>query len=269
MTVQRRVHLLACILAALAAAMASSACVILPMRLTTRIEGPDRTKQKLPKSAIVPGKTTRQEVEAGYKGISVETGIPNLFWGRYRKSSWGVAVAGINPLGGSNDWLTDAYSGRLWGMHNLLVTFDANGVVASAATVPEKDLHRRLMGMAGDLAAPPLELSSPMLLEDVFPDVGDQGGRIEIELNDAGLSVTRYPPHASPDVPPPLPTTMALAADQVTAVGVGLENEVQPAMVRAAIFFAPEPKASGRLNFWTTPRSALVFLIWWAEVGKR
>lgn len=323
----------------LLAALAMSACVPVAFPTTTRIEDKWRKEKKLPAAPIVPGRTTRAEVEDRYAAFTIETGIPDLYWARFRRSTWGGGVVGY-PTGG----------GRAWSVANVLVSFGPDGTARRSVDAGEKQLLPDMIGMLAESAVPSAGGFEPVAIEGWSTELKGPDGRprafsdaVGVDLTERGVVVTRHPwgdmldgghwqrppivatvPFAqiarvqsvpgdpdSPEsltikfsfkaktavgdhltidvstnaIPPtarwlarfrpdlaggaPLPTTLALAAGQVRAVTVGLENEVQPSMVRAALFFEPEPKTLGHLTFCTTPRSALVLLRWWAQAGRR
>lgn len=268
MAASRRPRWSAWLAVVLLGATASTACVVLPMRVTTRVETPDRAKHDLPKQPIVPGTTTRQDVEQWYREFAVDSGVPSLFWGRFRKSTWAVVWAFIDPFDGPYD-MTTGGAGRRWGVHNLLVTFDSSGVVKSSAVVPEKELQTRLARAAIEAAAPPLDLSQPLLVEEIVPDSSDKIRGIEVELNDSGLTVSKYPPWTSRDQPAPLARAAAIPVEQIEAVQVGDPGAVDAGLLRVELRFTSKTEVGDRVRFWAHPRWAAVVTRWWDEVRRR
>lgn len=86
---------------ALLCVLPAAGCIVVPVRTKTVIQNPAGHKEPFPQLAIVPGRTTREQVEEQYKSFAVDSGAPNLFWGRFRKSSWAVFVGvGGPPISG-------------------------------------------------------------------------------------------------------------------------------------------------------------------------
>lgn len=248
-------------------AMGATGCVVVPVRMKTRVEGPAGTKLELPKRLVVPGATTRAEVEEWYREFAVEPGVPNLFWGRFRKSSWAYYYAvGVGSAGASAG---GAGGGRTWGVYNLLVTFDPNGLVTSSALVPEKDLQARLAGAAAEAAAPPLDLTQPLFLENLVPDSSDRIRAIDLALTDTGLTVLKYPPWRSRTTPAPLPISAVVPMAQIERVQVGDGGTEAQGRVRVELRFTEQTDVGRRVVLWAEPRWASVIVRWLAQVGLR
>ena|SRR5437016_14058521 len=108
-----------------------------------------------------------------------------MFWGRWSESKWGHWVILAAPGGAAGD------AGRNWHMHNLLLSFDENGVMQSKDFIDgeknlERELHTRLA------KAPPLDLSQPVPFR-LTPRVDATGkplyGQIEMTLTKDGMLV--------------------------------------------------------------------------------
>lgn len=119
--------------------MASTSCIVVPMRVPTKTRGIAGAEQKTDLSFLAPGKTTREEVLEKLKGV--DAGVPSerLFWGRWSTSSWGV-FAGVGGYGGAA-----AGAEREWGAHNVFIVFDENGVVQSVRPTGDKEVVRTLV----------------------------------------------------------------------------------------------------------------------------
>lgn len=120
-------------------------------RLPTRTNGPEGTtvqSDTVDLAFLQTGITRREEVLNKLNGIDTHYSNPRLFWGRWSQSRWGTwAVA---PGG--------AAGGRIWHVHNLLLTFDEQGIMQTQAVIDdEKTLERELR--AEIAKAPPLDLS--------------------------------------------------------------------------------------------------------------
>lgn len=243
--------------------MTATGCVVLPVRTKTRIEGPAGTKQELPSRVLVPGATTRAEVEEWYREFAVEPGVPNLFWGRFRKSSWALLFA----VGGYGSGA--AGGGRTWGVYNLLVTFDSGGLVRSSALVPEKELQARLAEAAAEAAAPPLDLSQPLSIENLAPDSSDRVRAIELTLTDTGLAVLKYPPWRSRTTPAPLPISAVVTIGQIERLEVGDGGTEEQGRVRVVLRLKEKTDVGKRVILWAEPRWASVIVRWTTQVGLR
>lgn len=84
------------------------------------------------------GATTRDELKKNLAPIDTGAAEPDLFWGRWERSSWGYFFF----LGGPQ--YVGAAGGRVWGEHNVLVALDDKGVVKSWVIVSDKKLSSRL-----------------------------------------------------------------------------------------------------------------------------
>lgn len=103
-----------------------------------------------------PG-TQRQEVADRLKTVDTAYANPRLFWGRWSESKWGYwwFVASTNDARGDAKWV--------WHTHNLLVSFDENGVVRKKAVFDDdKSLWAELHTQLAE--APALDLSQPLQL---------------------------------------------------------------------------------------------------------
>lgn len=179
----------------LLAALATSGCVPFAVPATTRIEDRRHAERKLPAAPIVPGRTTRSEVESRYAAFTLDTGIPNLYWARFRRSTWGGGVVGF-PTGG----------GRAWSVANVLVSFGPDGTARRSVDAGEKQLLSNMTRMLAELAAPSPGPFEPTLIEGRSSDLRGPDGRdrafsnaVGVELTGRGVVVTRQPWEDAPD----------------------------------------------------------------------
>jgi hypothetical protein len=103
-------------------------------------------------SAVQPGSTTREEVLARFSMINTGYKDPHLFWGRWAKSQWGYwwMVIAPSPNGGGGAGAGDVK--RIWHVHNMLITFDENGVATGKQLLDdEPQLYRELNRHAATL----------------------------------------------------------------------------------------------------------------------
>jgi hypothetical protein len=134
--------------------LSSSGCVIAPVPLSTKAKDISGNPVRLDLAFLKAGSTTRGEVTKNLGPIDTQVNQANFFWGRWQSSSWGYGgVVAVPDKGGAG-------GARVWGVHNLLVEFDQQGVVKSWSVVDDK----KLLPQLGLLAAtsPSLDLSSPL-----------------------------------------------------------------------------------------------------------
>jgi hypothetical protein len=213
-------------------------CIPVPVRMTTVITDPSHQKQSLPDDPPIPGKTTRQQVEQQYEAFAVESGVPNLFWGRFRKSSWALAAD------------------RVWSDHNVLVSFDSNGIVKSFDTVPDSELLDHLVSLCKAQAIPPLDLSTPVHIGGV----AELNNRVDVQLFYTGLEVTRPRPSRNPPKRPKPSETITIPSVQLTGIEVGFTGEFRPILV---ILKLSEKTIFGkRLVFEVEPHMVLTLARW-------
>jgi hypothetical protein len=172
-------------------ALALAGCVG-ATRLPERTNGPTGTtieKNDIDLTFLQAGTTRREEVVDKLNRIDTGYSSPQMFWGRWSESKWGHWVIAAVPGGAGGS------AGRNWHVHNLLVSFDENGVMQSKDLIDgEKDLER---GLRVRLAkAPPLDLSKPMAVKLTPRDdaAGNpmSSGLIEITLTKDAMIMGRY-----------------------------------------------------------------------------
>lgn len=256
-----------------------SACIVVPVRTPTVTQNPIGQKDKLPTLALIPGQTTRAQVEDQYKTFAVDSGAPNLYWARFRQSRWAVFYAaggGYNAVGGG---------GRTWGTYNLLVLFDSNGNVKSSEIRRDKDLLDRLQTMCKDHQFPALDLTQPITLKldlnqrsDVFSSSAwDQARRrgilwIELRLSETEMIVTMHKQdrivHKQP-VPQP-PEIVAVPVADVLRVKTNWTES--PSSIPATVQLSQEKRITSigsKLKFDTSPSELLTLLRWHEQVKAR
>ena len=152
-TLRMRTAALACI--PVCACWVLLGCFPLPVRFPTRTT--DAASQKIDLSFLKAGSTTRAEVSQ--KLAPIDTGVNQMefFWGRPCVSKYReILMVGYVPVGPLD---------RMWGVENLLVSFDANSVVKTFVVVGDSHLLRELDSV--DSAAPVLDQSSPIAVHSV------------------------------------------------------------------------------------------------------
>jgi hypothetical protein len=131
-------------------------CFPLPVRFPTQTT--DATSKKVDLTFLKAGSTTREEVSQ--KLASIDTGVnqKEFFWGRPRVSKYrSIVMVGYVPIGPAD---------RLWGVENLLASYDANGIVNTFAVVGDSQLLHQLDSV-DSAAIAVLDVSSPVTLDSV------------------------------------------------------------------------------------------------------
>jgi hypothetical protein len=129
-------------------------------RLPTRahgLTGANLEAKQLDLHFLDEGGARREDVLQRLGPIDTGYSSPRLFWGRWSNSKWGywwfVAAQG----GGAGD------AKRIWHVHNVLVTFDENGIAQKKAVIDDeaalwRELHAKLA------ESPPLDLTQPVAM---------------------------------------------------------------------------------------------------------
>ena len=217
-------------------------CIPLPVRMKTVVTDQAHKQQSLPDDPPIPGKTTRQQVEQEYKAFAVDSGVPNLFWGRFRKSSWAVPPD------------------RVWSIENLLVSFDSNGIVKSFDTVSDTKLLEQIARLCKAQAIPPLDLSTPVHIGGV----AELNYRVDVQLFYTGLEVTMPRPSRNPPKKPKPDETITIPSVQLTGIEIGFTGESQPILV---ILKLSENTIFGkRIGFEAEPHMVLTLARWLGQM---
>ncbi len=109
------------------------ACIVLPVPASRQIVSPSG-ETTLPDIRLRSGLTRRAEIETALARFMVDVGAPRLCWARYSES--GMAVVWL--IGGPAGAVGDRY--RMWGLHNLFVTFREDGTLGTRRDVGEGEL---------------------------------------------------------------------------------------------------------------------------------
>ena len=155
------------VLLALIASLVLTGCIGGATPMVRRNRGP--SGQQLAKNAFDPlsvevGRTTRDEVWDKLSVINTGVDDPHFFWGRWATSKWGY-VFGVGGYGAAAG---DA--GRVWGIRNLLVTFDERGVAQTTQLMDDGlPLWREIIKQSRSIQ--PIEMSAPISLK--FNNSGD------------------------------------------------------------------------------------------------
>jgi hypothetical protein len=134
-------------------------------RLPTRAKGPEGQalqNKQLDLTFLDASGTRREEVLNRLNSVDTTYSNPRLFWGRWSESKWGYwwFIVGNNTAAGD--------AKRIWHTHNLLVSFDENGLVRKKGLFDEdKSLWAELHNELAD--APPLDFSQPIQMEVIGP----------------------------------------------------------------------------------------------------
>jgi hypothetical protein len=156
-------HLAVSVLA-FSAAITLSGCVgatRLPMR-TKGPAGESLQSKRLDLSFLDSPGTQRDEVVCRLGSVDTGYSNPRLLWARWSESKWGYWWFIAAQTGGAGD------AKRVWHVHNLLVSFDQDGVVREKELVNEDksmwvELHNRLA------ETPALDLSEPIQIGVLGP----------------------------------------------------------------------------------------------------
>ncbi len=182
-------------------ALALSATIILSgcagaTRLPMRARGPAgeslQTKHLDLAFLDAPG-TQREEVVRRLSSVDTAYFNPRLFWGRWSDSKWGywwVIAGGYSAAGDAK---------RVWHVHNLLVSFDENGIVRKRILFDDdRSLWAELHSQLAD--SPPVDLEEPVQIHVTgyrrlqMMTLGKDS--IQFDLQKAKSSPVRVPPQA-------------------------------------------------------------------------
>jgi hypothetical protein len=158
---------LSCTFVSFIVLLALTGCIGGAAPMVKRDRGP--SGQQLAKRAFDPlsvkvGATKRDEVLDKLSVINTGVNAPQFFWGRWATSKWGY-VFGVGGYGAAAG---DA--GRVWGIHNFLVTFDEHGVTQTTQLMDDGlPLWREIIKQSK--STQPLEMSAPISLK--FNNSGD------------------------------------------------------------------------------------------------
>jgi len=115
--------------------IACSGCLVVPMRAPTKTIGTTGgIGKKVDLKFIVPGSTSRQEVLQKLDWLNSGITDDRFFVARWSESTWGVAWAVAANYAADGGW------NRSWTIHNLVVEFDAQGLVLKSSLLDDKHL---------------------------------------------------------------------------------------------------------------------------------
>lgn len=158
------VHRLTILGLALSATILLSGCAG-ATRLPMRSKGPAGEALQIKQLDLsfldAPG-TLREDVVRRLGSVDTGYSNPRLFWARWSESKWGYWWVVAASSGGFGD------AKRIWHVHNLLVSFDQDGIVSKKEVFnddksPWVEFHSRLAD------APPLDLSQPIQIGVLGP----------------------------------------------------------------------------------------------------
>jgi hypothetical protein len=238
--------------------ISTTGCLVLPIKTGTHIQNPTGGKDKLPKFAIVPGQTTREEVEQQYQAFRMDSGVPNLFWARFRKSTWAMVWA-VGGYGGATGG-----GGRMWGTFNLMVRFDENGKVVASDLVQDKELLAHLQTLCTEKNFPTLDLSQPARVG------GEQaylpGAPVELQLLPDSVVIKKSLPDRKVHkrwVPQP-PVITTIPSSDVTGISARYAEEVRT--VPLNIKFSKKTTVGKSISFNVLPADVLTLVRWQQQV---
>lgn len=161
-------------------------------RMPTRSRGPQGASirnNQVDLSFLQVGSTRREEVANKLGSIDTAYSNPRLFWGRWTVSRWGCwwFVTGQTVAAGD--------AKRLWRVHDLVLTFDENGIMQTSEVFDDdralwRALHAKLAN-AGQL-----DLSTPITLSLTTDDPA------RFTLTERGIHVERQKAKDSFDISP-------------------------------------------------------------------
>lgn len=145
----------------LIALLALTGCIagVAPMVKRQRgISGQQVAENSFDPLSVKIGATTRSEVLDKLSVINTGLDTPHFFWGRWATSKWGYVFVAGGPGAGVGD------NGRIWGIHNLLVTFDEHGVAQTVQLMDDGlPLWREIIKQSK--STPPIQMSIPISLK--------------------------------------------------------------------------------------------------------
>jgi hypothetical protein len=147
------------LLVAITLALDLVACLGSPVPLPRRNRGATGEEHKLDLTFLKPGVTSRSDIAQNLGWLDVGYPNPYLFWGRWSSSAmgyWVVAGGGYNAA---------AAGGRIWGVHNVVISFDDHGLVRESRLSNEGSLLRTLHQSFMECGGSPLDLSTPIVLD--------------------------------------------------------------------------------------------------------
>lgn len=164
-----------------------SGCLGSPVPLPRRDRGASGAEHKLDLTFLKPGTTSRAEVDEKLGWLDVGYRNPRLFWGRWSSSNMGywVIVGGYGGAGGT--------AGRVWGLHNILVSFDNTGMVRNSQLCDEKAIVRTLRDRFLEIETESLDLQQGLTFEVEHLHVA--GGKYEqavLSLRPGSLEIHKF-----------------------------------------------------------------------------
>jgi hypothetical protein len=141
-----------------------TACLGSPVPLSRRDRAASGEERKLDLTFIQAGKTSRAEVNEKIGWMDTGYRNPHVFWGRWSSSTLGYWVVVGGP-GGAED-----LSRRVWGLKNLIISFDQNGLVRDSQLSDETELIRMLHQTFVETEAEPLDLTQSLTFAVEYRD---------------------------------------------------------------------------------------------------
>lgn len=132
-------------------------CLVIPIRSRAPTRGASaETREQVNLDFILQGVTTREEIAQRLAWMNTDVKEDRLFIGRWFDSNWGFGWIAASYYTAASGW------NRKWNNHNLLVEFDAGGLVQQYRVLPDQKLAAELSNWAAQTPDRPLDLSRPI-----------------------------------------------------------------------------------------------------------
>ena len=218
-------------------------------RLPARSKGPQGAslqKSDLDLSFLQAGTARREDVLSKLHSIDTAYSNPRLFWGRWSDSKWGYWWFVASQTYAAGD------AKRVWHVHNLLVTFDQNGVVQTRTVIDDnralwRELHAQLAEM------PPLDLTQPVTLPILRSD------SVEITLSKDAIHIERRKASKSFDV-------SAIKVVRFRHVA-SIEKGSSPGTSCHALELAEKTRSGKAIRFCVAPPDVVTLFLYLREHG--
>lgn len=116
-------------------------CLAFPSKMTMRRRGNGGAPLQdgdVDLAFIKVGVTSRGEISTRLRDIDVNSPVPEVFWGRWVESSWGVVGGSLPPLSPSD--MPAAGGARHWRYRNVLVKFNDQAIAVEQRTIDNEEI---------------------------------------------------------------------------------------------------------------------------------
>ena len=234
-------------------------CVVLPVRAPTHTSGASGETEKVELKFIEAGKTTRDEVLRKLGGTETAIEGDTYFVGRWASSSWGVLwmVAGNNTGAGGWD--------RHWGIHNVLVEFDEQGLVKNYRVFPDSQLIKELSALVAKGPKHPLDLSEPM-------EIRVEHYTLRQEINPSGTIVLENDSFEFREAGGTGKHSFKISPNQIRDFSLTPQSEgdhPDPHTVRQTIHFSGKTRVGGKITFRVDVPTVLLLVKYLAQTRSK